>query len=246
MVMSLPHGKLEHLSEYRKVQSLAKRTMNYLRRVVRAGMSEKGVRTVAEEYMFQNSAEGFWYHGVGGFVLAGERSVLSMSGKEYIPSDYTLKETDLVTVDLSPRIGDFWGDYARTLVIEGGKALSESETTSDDARVQGWLDGLAFEKRLHSRFAERFRPGESVSDAFARVEAEVQTGGYRNLDFNRNLGHTIEKAIGERRWFDEENREIIGDWPLFTFEPHIARPRERYGYKHENIYCRDGNRLIEL
>lgn len=244
--MSLPLTARNCLREYREVQFLAKRTFEYLRKTIRAGMSEKEVRAAAEEHMLENGADGFWYHGVGAFVLAGERSVLSMSGKEYIPSVYKLKETDLVTVDLSPRIGEFWGDYARTLVLKDGVALGESATSASDTRAQGWLDALAFEESLHTWFVGSFNPDELVSDAFARMQAEIREAGYKNLDFNQNLGHTIERAIAGRRWLDEKNQEKMGDWQFFTFEPHLARSGERYGFKHENIYHVDGGRLVGI
>ncbi len=234
------------MREYREVQSLAKRTIDHLRTAIRAGMTEKDVRSVAEEYMLDNGADGFWYHGVGAFVLAGERSVLSMSGREYRPSDYKLKGTDLVTVDLSPRIGEYWGDYARTLVLVGGSVLDVKETSTDDTATQDWLNGLAFEKSLHSRLMAWYDPDEPVSDLFARLQGEIQVGGYNILDFNHNLGHTIEKTLDERRWFDGKNHSKMGDWPIFTFEPHIARPGARYGFKYENIYYYSGDQLIEL
>ena len=38
----------------------------------------------------------------------------------------------------------------------------------------------------------------------------------------------------------------LGDVKYFTFEPHIAFPDSKYGYKKENIYYFDEAGLIEL
>ena len=67
-----------------------------------------------------------------------------------------------------------------------------------------------------------------------------------NLDFMGNLGHSIVKTKGDRIYIEKENKTKIGDVKYFTFEPHIAFPDSKYGYKKENIYYFDEAGLIEL
>lgn len=71
--------------------------------------------------------------------------------------------------------------------------------------------------------------------------------GYKNLDFMGNLGHSIERPLERRLWFDDENHAELGSVGMFTFEPHIRRVGGKWGVKHENIYyfAADG-RLREL
>ena len=54
------------------------------------------------------------------------------------------------------------------------------------------------------------------------------------------------KSKGARIYIEKGNTAKLGDVRYFTFEPHIAFPDSRYGYKKENIYYFDGDRLLEL
>ena len=67
-----------------------------------------------------------------------------------------------------------------------------------------------------------------------------------NLDFKGNLGHSIVKTKGDRIYIEKGNKTKLGAVNYFTFEPHIAFPNSKYGYKIENIYYFDGDVLVEL
>lgn len=51
-----------------------------------------------------------------------------------------------------------------------------------------------------------------------------------------NLGHSIVKDKGDRVYIEKGNIKKLSDVRYFTFEPHIAFPDSRYGYKKENVY----------
>ena len=113
----------------RPAQDLARKAMEAVAAELRPCMSEARIAALAEEKMTGLGAEGWWYHGVGALVLVGrERSCLSVSGRDYQPSGTAiLGENDLVSLDLSPILNGFWGDYARTIYMEDGKAKLEPE-----------------------------------------------------------------------------------------------------------------------
>ena len=45
---------------------------------------------------------------------------VSVSGKQYVTSDKIIENNDIITIDLSPEVGNIWGDYARTIIVENG------------------------------------------------------------------------------------------------------------------------------
>ena len=53
-------------------------------------------------------------------------------------------------------------------------------------------------------------------------------------------------ARKDRVYIEKGNKAKLGDVKYFTFEPHIAFPDSKYGYKKENIYYFDENGLMEL
>lgn len=121
--MILNRRVAEVFPEYCDVQKIAKETMEYIKTEIRAGMPLSEVRRLCEEKMTMLGADSFWYWDIGAFVFAGDETTVSVSGKEYITADRVIESDDIITIDLSPQIGDTWGDYARTIIIEKGNNM---------------------------------------------------------------------------------------------------------------------------
>ena len=106
---------------YFKVQSIAKSTIDYVKEIIKPGLSLVELRKMCENKMLELGADSFWYWDIGAFVFAGDETTVSVSGKKYVTSDRTIAENDIVTIDLSPQCENIWGDYARTIILENVK-----------------------------------------------------------------------------------------------------------------------------
>ena len=228
--------------EYREVQKIAKDTVEYIKAQIYSGMNLKEVRSLCEEKMCSLGADSFWYWDIGAFTFAGDETNVSVSGKEYITSDRIIADDDIVTIDLSPQVGDTWGDYARTVIIENGKAVSDDGKIGNDE----WRMGIAMEKRLHARLKEIATPEMSFEDLYYQMNDFIKECGYINLDFMGNLGHSIVRRKDDRIYIEKGNNTKLGDVNYFTFEPHISIAGSKYGYKRENIYYFENQKIEEL
>lgn len=217
--------------KYFIVQNIAKETMIFLKNEVTSGMTEIDIRSIAEDKLLELGADSFWYYNVGALVLIGERTIISKSGKNYKATTMKIKKNDIVTVDLSPALGGYWGDYARTIIVGDRKIFQK---------------GFDFENYLHQYFRKVISPEISMGELFDSVNRVIDENGYQNLDFNKNLGHTIEKKKEARKYFESGNAIKIKEIQYFTFEPHIRYKNDKYGYKMENIYYFADGRLKEL
>lgn len=56
------------------------------------------IRNLCETKMIELEADSFWYWDVGVFVFAGDETILSVSGKEYITSRRVIAENDIIDV----------------------------------------------------------------------------------------------------------------------------------------------------
>ena len=230
------------LLTYREVQKIAKDTIEYIIDEIKTGMALEEIRFLCEEKMRELGADSFWYYDIGAFVFAGDETTVSVSGREYITSDRHIAMDDIVTIDLSPQVGDTWGDYARTIIIQNGKAVrSDSEIANPE-----WRRGVEMEKRLHNRIIEIVRPEMTFEELYYQMNEFIRTEGYINLDFMGNLGHSIVRKKEDRIYIEKGNRTKLADVSLFTFEPHISVSGSKYGYKRENIYYFDKEGLKEL
>jgi len=228
--------------DYRAVQAIAKETMNELKSIIRPGMMLYEVRAFCEEKMLSLGADSFWYWDVGAFVFAGDETNLSVSGRSYQTSARCIRDNDIVTVDLSPQVGDTWGDYARTIIIESGNVVDQVE----NIRYAPWREGLMMEDWLHEALREYATPYTTFEEVYFHMNRLILEKGWVNLDFAGNLGHSIERRKENRIYIEKGSKVKLEEGRLFTFEPHIGKNGSGYGYKKENIYYFDGVTLKEL
>ena len=225
-----------------EVQQIAKQTISYIKSQVKVGMRLRELRQIAESKMYELGADSFWYWDIGAFVFSGNETTLSVSGKHYKTSDKIILENDIVTVDLSPQVGNVWGDYARTIVIENGVVVNDINKISNTE----WKNGLLAEDILHAELLTFATPETTFGELYSHMNEVIAANGYINLDFLNNLGHSIATDKADRIYIEKGNPAPLGSVNCFTFEPHIALKNSKYGFKKENIYYFESGKLIEL
>lgn len=230
------------LSSYKKIQQVAKKTIEYIKNIIKPGMNLCEIRKLCEEKMLELGADSFWYWDVGAFVFSGDETTVSVSGKQYVTSDRVIEENDIITIDLSPQAGNIWGDYARTIVVENGKVVDNI----DSIQKPEWKSGLQMEEKLHAELFSFVTKETTFEELYYHMNKFIMENGFVNLDFMGNLGHSIVKAKDDRIYIEKGNTMKLSYVNYFTFEPHIAFQDSKYGYKKENIYYFEGNKLVEL
>ena len=225
-----------------EMQNLNRATIEYASTVIVPGMTLARLRKLCEEYMLSHGADSFWYWNVGAFVFAGNKTAVSVSGREYKTDDHIIELNDIITIDLSPQNNCIWGDYARTLIVENGRIIK------DIAQIQNgeWRNGLKMEEYLHEAMLGFVNENTTFEELFFYINDQIKARGYVNLDFLGNLGHSIVKDKRQRIYIEKANTEKLYAVEAFTFEPHISLPGSLYGFKKENIYGFNGGVLTEL
>ena len=235
----------EELIQYKSVQNIAKQTIDYLKTQIKEGDSEIDIANMARIYMLNIGATSFWYHELPAIILVGNRTPLSVSGKEYEPTHTKVKRNDLITIDLGPQINSYWGDFARTLVVEDGKVI-ETANTNSSKEIIDFFEGIDFETKLHEMLPQIVNPDMTFSDLYYAINEEIKRGSYENLDFKGNLGHSIETHIDKRRYIVDKCDIKLSEVLAFTFEPHLQKNGIPFGYKREDIYYFSDNELKRL
>jgi ADP-ribose pyrophosphatase YjhB (NUDIX family) len=200
------------------------------------------VNETGEEKLLELGADSFWYWDVGAFVFAGDETTVSVSGKQYVTTDRVIADNDIITIDLSPQACNIWGDYARTIVVENGNVVDDIEKIENPE----WKSGLQMEEKLHAELVAFVTSETDFEELYYHMNEFIVENGFVNLDFMGNLGHSIVKDKGDRIYIEKGNTTKLGKVKYFTFEPHIAFPDSKYGYKKGNIYYFDGDMLVEI
>lgn len=74
----------------------------------------------------------------------------------------------------------------------------------------------------------------------------VTRGGFENLDFLGNVGHSIATRREDRQYIEAKNMRLLKEVPFFTFEPHVREVGGMWGFKHENIFYFNQDGCVEL
>lgn len=231
----------KELEQYRQVQGSAKDVMDIIADSLQEGITEREIKEIAEQLLRKKGIDSFWYYDIGALVFVGRRTLLSISGKEYEATDTPIKTNDLVTIDLSPEKNGYWGDYARSFVIEGGEVVSREAIKSAEMR-----EGIVVEEEIHRKFQNLLQENMTFEEVFQQMNFEIERFGFENLDFVGNLGHSIEKQKKDRIYIENGNKKKLKEVEFFTFEPHIKKKEGMYGFKREDIYYFDDKGILHI
>ena len=75
---------------------------------------------------------------------------------------------------------------------------------------------------------------------------QISLAGFENLDFRRNVGHSLATRREDRRYIESGNHAELGDVDFFTYEPHVRARGGRWGYKHEDVFFFDDHRKLQV
>ncbi len=217
----------------REAQQIAKRAFAEVARQICPGMTEREIKRRVEMLLVQYGSDSFWRYGIGATIHVGPRTTLSGSTRTYRVTDLAVQPNDCVVMDLAPSRSFYWGDYARTVFLEEGRPITEPE----ELTIPAFREGLEAEIELHRALRRVARPDMTFAELYWRMSEELRKLGFENLDFSRNLGHSVELDAKNRRFIDENCHQPLSACEAFTFEPHIRRPTGRYGFKREDMYA---------
>jgi len=214
---------------HKKAQDAAKEVLRRLSSFISSQESERTIADFAVGMLKDYGIHKTWYYETPALVLLGSRSCTSISGKDYKPPDELVGNENLVTVDLSPMVDGCWGDCARSYAVEYGEVTEQPSN-------QEIANGLRFVRELHTLMKEFVKPSTTFAQLYEFGNMHIERNRYENLDFLKNLGHSIEQNLKDRRFIDRTCDEPLDSATFFTFEPHIRKVQGKWGFKHENIY----------
>ncbi|WP_256680535.1 M24 family metallopeptidase [Pseudomonas sp. Larv2_ips] len=211
------------------VQTAAKSVLQQLVACIKPESTEASIARIATQLLTDAGYPDTWYYDCPAFVLLGSRSLLSVSGRDYLPAEERVGSHNLITVDLSPRSGSQWGDCARSFYMEDG--ICRAMPTGVE-----FSRGHGAERALHDSMRRFVRPETTFNALYEFANDLIETAGFENLDFAANVGHSLCEQRAQRLYIEAGNLRRLDEVACFTFEPHIRERGGRWGYKHENIY----------
>ena len=226
-----------------KAQEIARDCLSHMSDFLRPGMNREEIHRECERYMREKGSERWWIHNDPALILFGELS--TYSGREDPSSLFagkTVKEDDLITIDVAPTIGDGWGDMARSFIMEDGRMIPWQYSRNREI-----IEGMELELKLHQLFIDSISQDLTFSMLHRIINDCITKEGWYNCDYHGNFGHTIENHPDKRVTIAEgvDIRIVAYDKPI-TFEPHICKVNGSSGIKYENMYFYHDGKMEEV
>jgi len=221
----------EYLTKFNEIQHHVIPITRELGKKIKPGMSEK---EVAREYADMLAKVGLVDHWYPILINAGENSGKAVSRRIHLPSDYIIKENDILILDCTPIDKTVWGNWAETFVI------------GDDPFYQTLSkDCLTVVKKTAEFTRTSAKTVGEVLDYCMKIATDL---GMKSLDSRNDVGHsifqvpegqTVDKTPLEDRLFlndDYRNTKLEG---IISIEPHLGRINPNngvlYGSKHQEV-----------
>jgi len=169
----------EEVGLLRESNLLVSRTLAEIARYIKPGVTTLYLDTVAENFIRDHSAVPA-FKGYGGFP----KTLCTSVNEEIvhgIPSDYVLKEGDIISIDCGVILNGWYGDSAYTFAV--GEIREDVKRLLDYTRA-------SLEEGVKSAIA-----GNRVGDISAAVQAKAESGGFSVV--RELVGHGIGRKLHE-------------------------------------------------
>ena len=189
----------EEIENIREACRITDECFTFLREYIKPGMTEKQIARKIQNY-YMDYADGISFEPI---VASGENS----SKPHAIPTERTIKQNDIITIDMGCKIKGYCSDMTRTIFI--------GQPTEEQKRVYNLvLDNQ--EKSLRE-----MKDGASIKDIAKIVTSNFSLQGY---DLVHSLGHGVGLDIHEAPFIREANDSTLKENMVVTNEPGIYIP----------------------
>ena len=169
----------EEIGFLRESNLLVSKTLAEIARHIKPGITTLYLDKIAEEYIRDNSAIPAFL-GYGGFP----KTLCTSVNEEVvhgIPSDHTLKEGDIISIDCGVILNGWYGDSAYTFAV--GEIKEEVRRLLDYTRA-------ALEEGVRAAVS-----GNRIGDISSAVQAKAESGGFSIV--RELVGHGIGTKLHE-------------------------------------------------
>ncbi|WP_456393714.1 type I methionyl aminopeptidase [Nitratifractor sp.] len=171
--MAIALRKPEEIDKLRRAGAIVGQTLEYLRGVVKPGMSLKEIDALGEAFLCKLGAEPS-FKGLYGFPAAVCTSVneVIIHG---VPTDYKVQEGDILGLDIGTKLEGYYGDAAITMPV--GKVSAEDERL------------IACSKEALDEAIDAIRQGMRFKELSAVLEEAITSRGF--VPLRNYCGHGI-------------------------------------------------------
>lgn len=210
--MAITIKKPKEIEKLKDANILVAKTLTYLKENIKVGMSLKEINDLGEEFILSNNARPSFknLYGFPGSICLSVNEVIIHG----VPTEYKLKEGDILGIDLGTEVDGWYGDAAMTIPV--GKISSQDEELIACAK-----DALYYSIDI-------IKEGMRFKELSFALEQFIKERGYKPL--KNFCGHGIGRRPHEEPEIpnylehgDPKNGPKIKNGMVFCIEPMICQ-----------------------
>jgi len=199
------------IQKIKKATEINIEAFRYAKKIIRAGLSEREIARELENFIKERGAKPAFET----IVAGGQNS----SFPHHISSDYKLKESELILIDMGVDFQGYKSDLTRVFFL--GK-IPHIVRKIQDIVIKAQQLALS-----------TITSGISINKIDKAARDHIKEKGYGRF-FGHALGHGIGLEVHEEPYISLKNKNIIKNGMVFTLEPAIYLPK-KFGVRIEDM-----------
>lgn len=187
----------EEIEKLKRAAALSSKCFEYICNYIKVGMSEIQIAEEMNNFYMKNGASGLSFETIVG---AGVNSAQIHS----IPTDYKIKEQDIILLDFGCILDGYCSDTSRTIFVGG---------ITDKQRE---IYNLVYD--AYKNAVKNVKIGDIAKDVDEYGRKNIKAAGY---DYAHALGHGVGTEVHEKPLIYFKSEEILKENMVFTIEPGI-------------------------
>ena len=204
---------IDELARIKHAEGIVDKAFARIVRDIRVDMTEKNVRNLLQQYMYEEGADGIAFDTI---VAFGENAAKPHA----VPSERRLKNGDCIVMDFGAKYAGYCSDFTRTIFC--GEP-SPDFIAAYDAVLRAHMAALAYLSD----------GGRQASEAHMIASNVINATEYRGL-FNHSLGHGVGVEIHETPYLAANSKDVLDEGNVFTIEPGVYA-EDRFGIRIESL-----------
>ncbi len=185
----------QQVEKMKLASSIVAKALEILEKEIRPGITTKELDKISEEYILSQGALPS-FKGYNGYPAAICTSI-NEEVVHGIPGLKTLKDGDIISIDVGAYIGGYHGDAARTFAV--GESVSPQAKKLIEVTKQSFFEGIKFAKEnFHLFDISEAIESYVTSFGFSCVRDFVGHGIGRNLHEDPQIPHYKQKRRGPK------------------------------------------------
>lgn len=183
----------------------------YIKSILKYGMTEKQVAFEIERFMIENGADGLAFDSI---VAFGENTSMPHA----VPTDKKLESGDIVQFDIGAKYKGYCSDFSRVIFIDYIKNEYE--------------DAYNFVLEEHEKIVQSFKDGVNIKQIIKQREMDYNL---KNYEIMHSFGHGVGLFIHEMPTLNSKIDVYLKENSIIAIEPGVYKPG-RFGIRIEDTY----------